>query len=353
MKHFVPFYEIKKHKNVVGVDCFHPNAFCLSHWRGAPIPKNLQDDTSAGIVLNALKYQIPELSFPLISSNHFDVDGFVGVWSLFNSEIALQYENVLKQMALIGDFREFNAQNSDSYYALKLVCWINTLEKKLFYAPFGAQHTPEKEAKLCVEKIEYFLPRFKSVLLNPEIEKENWEAEYNKVLKDLQLLNSRGSVQHFPGIRLQVVLCPEPIHYYALFSKSENSDMVLALYDNNRFELEYKYTTWINAYSRLSYPRISMAPLAKVLNNGEEYAKVWDYQNITDTGPILRLNGNCLSKEQRFDHPFNRTIESSSWEANNLVRTVVEYYERNLGSLEKKNSFTWEEMKKLSKLAIK
>ena len=344
-KTFVTFEDIKKYPKVLGVDCYHPHAFCLSHWRGTPTPLDLQDDTSAGIVINAIKFNIPELAYPFVSSNHFDIDGFVGVWSLLNPALALKYEAVLRQMALIGDFREYQLQLPASDLALKLVCYINTVEKQKFYPPFGAQFTEEKEAILCVEKFNYFLGEFEQVLSNIDTYQEFWQEEYAQVMDGLQAIQNHGNILNFDNIKLQVVICPEPVHYYALFAQSRNADMVLSIYDNNRYELEYKYTTWINAYTRLSFPRTNLMSLAKKLNEIEKSGFKWDCQNITDTGTVLRLNGKKLTKEQRYDHPFNRSIESSSIPAQELINLIDNHFEKALANLPKKNAFTWKEVK--------
>ena len=44
----------------------------------------------------------------------------------------------------------------DAFTALKLACWLNTMERSLFSSPY--------ETKDCHEKIEYFLPCFAKVL---------------------------------------------------------------------------------------------------------------------------------------------------------------------------------------------
>ena len=89
-KQFIPFSEVKN-KQAIVVDSTHANGFMLSHWKGAPTPAAVQDDTSAAIVLHALRQNLPELSLPYVSANHFDIDGFVGVWALLNPERVLQH----------------------------------------------------------------------------------------------------------------------------------------------------------------------------------------------------------------------------------------------------------------------
>jgi hypothetical protein len=64
-KRFIPFQDIKKYNNVLVVDCYHPEGFNLSHWRGVPKIENIHDDTSTGVVLNALESNISQLKAPM------------------------------------------------------------------------------------------------------------------------------------------------------------------------------------------------------------------------------------------------------------------------------------------------
>jgi hypothetical protein len=123
---YVPFSEVRKNKTII-VDSVHPHGLVLGHWRGSATPELIRHDTSAGYVLNALKLIPEQLEIPSVTANHFDIDGFVGVWSLLNPELATKHEQVLQQMAVIGDFRELNLKLPGAHTALKLVCWLNYL----------------------------------------------------------------------------------------------------------------------------------------------------------------------------------------------------------------------------------
>jgi hypothetical protein len=261
-------------------------------------------------VLNALKANIPAVqSYPFVSNNHFDVDGFIGIWSLLNPELALQHETLLRKMALLGDFREGMLETDEDSQALKLVCWINSVERREFYAPFASS---QSEATHCVPKYQFFLNAFEKVLLEPNNFRQDWTEEYEQVVQDWQVLASPQSrVQLEQDIRLLIVETPEPLHYYALFGQSYQADAVLCLYHGNRYELEYKYTSWIDTAHRLSFPRLNLELLTHQLNQIEESPFSWKADKITDTGPILRLQGRKLSKEERFDHPRNRAIYAS------------------------------------------
>ncbi|MEL6192772.1 MAG: DUF6687 family protein [Bacteroidota bacterium] len=340
MPSYVPFLELDTLSPKLVVDSYHPEAFNLSHWRGANVHSHLQDDTSTGIVLNAIKQNIPELSYPYVSNNHWDIDGFMGIWSLLNPQLAMEYEEVIRAMALLGDFREWNPESKYADRVLKLVCWLNTVEKKEFYKPFGAD---QNELIGSIEKFDYFLPVFGEVLQNPDRFRIDWEKEFREVKTHLSLKKQ----EFIPDIRLCVVNASSPLHYYALFAESDQADMVLMMYPENRYELEYKYTTWVDTPLRESFPRISLKPLVAYLNTLEKNGK-WVYHAIKDTGPSLHLHTSTLDKADRFDHPYTREIGSSSIPPEQFQEMVISYYRMAYEHIAPQSLWTWKEMQKVN-----
>ncbi|MEJ8801634.1 DUF6687 family protein [Pontibacter sp. H249] len=346
---YLPFTELKKNKAIV-VDSAHPNGFMLSHWKGAPTPASIKDDTSAAIVLNAMRQNLPELEQPYVTANHFDIDGFVGVWALLNPEKALENEELLRQMALIGDFRELDLNHPLAGEALKLVCWINAKERELFYRPFEADEMEEKEVQQCTQKFNYFLREFGQVLQDPDWEKGAWEDEVASVLLGYRdMYKPTTKITRKPEIGLVIIETPHPIHYYALFSRTQGFDMVLSCYERNRYELEYKYTTWVDIASRPTLPRINMAPLAQKLNQLEQSGHRWTYDSITETGPILRLSGEDLNRADTYANATEREIYTSSIPVEQLKQEVISYFFSAYQNIEPKYSWPWQEVKELNK----
>ncbi|MDB4083130.1 hypothetical protein N9502_02565 [Vicingaceae bacterium] len=342
MKTFVPFHKIEK-QQVTIVDGLHPQNLCLSHWKGANYIEEIAADTSGEIVLNALSKNYPGVNNRLVSATHFDIDGFVGVFALFYPKTAMQNKQELKAMAQIGDFREFKKHNGIHDFALKLCCWINKVEKDRFYRPFESKN----EIENCVEKFELFLPLFKKVINNIEDYKEDWKEEYEAVQNGIQ--NELSSEVH-DSIGLVKKEFKKPSHYYALFSETQGYDIVLSIYPNQRYELEYKYTTWIDLASRSNLPRIDLKPLAALLNHMEHSEYNWQVDSISDTGPILRLEASKLSKADRYANPAEREIYTSSISVKEFKKTVITYLNRAFKGLEAKKNWTWSEMRKLKGL---
>ncbi|MCI1186088.1 hypothetical protein MON38_01560 [Hymenobacter sp. DH14] len=347
---FVPFAQLRQQPTIV-VDSVGLGAvLTLAHWRGAATPAPLRDDTSAGSALRALHHPAtPGLEAGTVTANHFDVDGFVGVWALLNPALALRHEELLRLVAGLGDFREIDFAHPLARHALQLVCWLNAEEKARFYEPFGAPARRRREDEASAEKFEWFLPRFASVLENPESGRAAWQPEVDRVHAAVARLQAPPTQRRvYPEIGLAVVETPAPAPYYALFGPTAGSDIVLSVYEGRRYELEYKYTTWIDLESRPTLPRLSLAPLAARLNALETSGRVWAADGITDTGPLLRLTGKKLTKAERYADPDGRPIYASSIAPEVLEREVVAFFRTGYAGIVAKNYWTWAEVKAFS-----
>lgn len=344
---FCAFNDLNKRKAIC-VDGIYAFGLNLSHWKGANIYPEWQADTSAEIVLNFLEKSNKINEFEWVTANHFDIDGFLGVWAILNPELALKYQAFLKATAEIGDFRTY--QNNEVHdFALKLVCWINQKEKELFYRPFGYLETEEDEKIACVRKFDYFLPQFEKVLLNIHNYEKDWEKEYHQVKNHFEQLKDANQ-SLFPEIGLAIIEPKNPVHYYALFSKSIGCDIVLSMYNNNRYELEYKYTTWVDISSRKTFPRLKLNKLLRILNELETSGLNWFCDNIYDTGPILRLENKKIGKSDRFANPFEREIFSSSIPKNQFKNLIIDYLSSNYKNIEPGNFFTWKKVEELNQV---
>lgn len=340
MKTFIPFHKIGNQKVTI-VDGLHPQNLCLSHWKGANSIPEIKADTSGEIVLNAMDSNYFDIENSLVSATHFDIDGFVGVFALFYPEVAILYKKELTAMAIIGDFREFKPYDEVYDMALKLCCWMNKVEKEHFYRPFESK----SEIENCVEKFEYFLPTFTHVIKNIEEYKEIWIEEYEIVQRGIQLESSSMAFKKLGLIKKEF---NAPSHYYALFNSTEGFDIVLSIYPENTFELEYKYTTWIDLASRPNLPRVDLKPLAKRLNEMETSSYSWQVDSISDTGPILRLESSGLSKADRYSNPMERMIYSSSITPFEFEKTILTYFKRAFKKITPKKNWTWDEMRSLN-----
>ncbi len=349
-RHFVPFGQLRRQPTIVVDSTGLGAALTLAHWRGAATPLALRDDTSAGSCLLALRAPAtPGLAAQAVTANHFDIDGFVGLWALLNPELALAQEKLLRLVATLGDFREIDWQHPLADHALQLVCWLNAEEKARFYEPFGAPARRRREDEASAEKFAWFLPRFAEILTNPEAGRAAWQPEYDRVKQAVAVLaGSYTQRTDYPEIGLVVVRTPAPLPYYALFGPTAGFDWVLSLYDGQRYELECKYTTWIDLASRPTLPRLPLPALATRLNELETSSYRWAADPLTDTGPLLRLTGRRLSKAERYADPDGRPIYASTLAPGVVEAEVVAFLTKGYVGVQPKKYWTWAEVRAVS-----
>ena len=344
MQKFIPYREIGE-LDVLVVDGQHKRCVKLSHWGGANNIPELAHDSSAGIVLNALEKKHHTLDRELISASHFDIDGFVGVWSIMNPGLALENAQVLIHMAMTGDFREFDPEKKDAEKILKLVCWMNRVEKEKFYPPFGVSN----ELSSCHKKFNFFIDHFGDALNNIDKYTNVWKEEYDRVLRDIEMLNGSGTkIQKIPEIGLAIVETGEPVHYYSITGKTIGMDTVLSIFDNNRYELEYKYTTWIDMASRPTWPRLKLTGLIDKLNEMEKSGYKWYMDRLADSGPILRLIDKPVPKVIRYDQPYKREIYASSINKDVFIKMVTDFFRENYSEITPKPVWTAREVREIN-----
>lgn len=351
---YVPFSEATAADAAV-CDCTHPYAPTFTHHKGHRNPKDIKPaDTSTGLVINAIASgnAFPGwLDKPAVTVNHFDGDALFSCWSYINRTAALKHANFLRVAAALHDFREMSAPEGPDAHplalpALALCCWVNSIER--------AQFSPPYDDKDADDKFAFFLKELEGFLESPEAYKPLWCEEYERVLADYRLIAEQGQVRRYPDIGVAVVKCPHPVHYYALFSHTIGCDVVVSLYEGHRYEVEEKYTQFVNVYSRKVHARLEMGPLAALLNDvdvGRKEGMKWGAPRMVDTGPLLRLDASegKLGKTQRYGHPTARPIYASGMSPAQFEALVVSFFEHGLAGVEPKvGGWSWDELHELN-----
>jgi len=398
-KSYIP-YSNQHLQSCIAVDCSHPSILQLTHHLRDPKIRRLHldgckgDSSSTDAVLNAIKNNHPDfLRAKHVTTNHFDIDSFLSVWCALNPDLAVLHEDLLRTAARIGDFREAIdlTTNTNTDLALRIVCWINSVERKEFYRPFEEAISASDGEAGAETKLQYFLPLLTQLLQDKDdlhdrfmlLLPQYW-TEYSRVVSDYMLLlhpsstseqeeskenELTPSITTYSHIGLTIVHVPRPLHYYALFSATVSTDMVLAVYSDNRVEIEQKYTAHVSLGARKTLPKVDMRPLAKHLTvlecsfrNGNASCE-WHADGPTDSGPLLRLehkeDQHRLSKAERYANPFERRILSTMIPVTLLEETALSYFEHayhgyQLPSYgdrdgEKGDSLTWRDIQEFNR----
>lgn len=76
----------------------------LTHWPGQPQPAGLAADTSAEMAFRYLDAPVEHEPAQVVTNNHFDQDGTVGLLALIEPDLALRHRDLLIDVAQAGDF---------------------------------------------------------------------------------------------------------------------------------------------------------------------------------------------------------------------------------------------------------
>ena len=195
-------------------------------------------ETTTGCCFHALNTRAPWIKdVKQVTSCHFDVDNFVAVWTVLYPSVAQAHQRLVLEIARVGDFRELRLDEPWQHEALKVICWLHSEERRHFQKSYESKSTATSENNgLGTRKFEYFLPRFAGVLARPDVFKEQWVGEYERVVKEYEAVNAMPSTT-YPNLGCVVVKLSEPAHYYALFSTSKGYDVVFSMYRGNRYEV--------------------------------------------------------------------------------------------------------------------
>lgn len=215
---FVPFSNEAMPKTLV-VDCSHLSAKQLTHHLKGANQKKMMDltlrgDSSTDAVINSIACRSEfTKGLDYVTSNHFDVDSFTASWCCVYPENAVKHEQIVREISRIGDFRELRLDHSYQHTALKVTCWLNSEERRLFYKPFESKISVENGEFDGIIKFNHFLPLFEDVLNNPENYKEQWIEEYDRVVREYNVVNSAPSTSD-SSLGLIMIDLPDPTHYY-------------------------------------------------------------------------------------------------------------------------------------------
>src|SRR5262245_20342431 len=111
-KRFVPFNEATAPNIVVDGSPNRNTVLTLSHWPKSGTPWELKADTSAEIAFKYLDNPRFHVSADVVTNNHFDQDGLVGLFALIDPITALRHRELLIDVASAGDFDVFKTRTA-------------------------------------------------------------------------------------------------------------------------------------------------------------------------------------------------------------------------------------------------
>jgi hypothetical protein len=317
--HYLPHDELGDGWNIIVDGAGNSKSLItLSHWPHSGTPRELKDDLSAQIVFRYLDRPDCWVNAEVVSNNHFDEDGLVGVYALLHPSEARAQRALLTDIAAAGDFGTYRLREAArAVFVLSAFAdpELSPLAADIFREPY-----PKLAARLYLE----LLPKLPEIITNLERFRLYWERE-DALLDEAEAMIRKGTItiEEIPCLDLAIVTLPEDVavgkvHRFAQERRAACHPMALhgaigsfrvLLVQGRRYELQYRYESWVQYMSRRPLPRIDLNPLTQRLSEEEGGAGRWVFDGVDEIAPRMRLVG----------------AEESRWSEDRFVKSVKEF----------------------------
>jgi hypothetical protein len=235
----------------------------------------------------------------IVSNNHFDEDGLVGVYALLEPTEAAKHREILLDVARAGDFGTYQ-QRDAARIAFTLSAYADAEQSPLPAEVFALPY-PEMAAALY-ERLLAILPR----LLTHLCDYQNlWEPEDTRLAASEELTEKRAiTIAENSDLDLAVVTIPEDLatrtvhrftqtrlaecHPFAIHNRTQCSRILLV--QGRRVEFQYRYESWVQYVSRKVPGRVDLLGLAAELNGEERSGGRWIFDGVDRITPRLHLD---------------------------------------------------------------
>jgi hypothetical protein len=260
----------------------------LSHWPRNRTPPELKADTSTEIVVNYARSPQREryrAGAEAVSNNHYDVDGLISMWAALNPDAALERAGDLIATGECGDFDRWSGE-----LPTKVTCALYGLENgpaSPFRGRLPGKDYLERTAFLYRETLPLVPQLFESI----ETFEPHWRAQYDRVQADRALFErGEATVQEVVELDLAIFELPRQVHDMALYERTTCSRVALHIAEH-RYQVRYRYESWVELQSRRPPPRIDLRPYAELLQTFEGNAGEWVADDVQQSLSRLRLRG--------------------------------------------------------------
>jgi hypothetical protein len=280
-------------------------SFTLSHWPATPTPRALWHDLSAGIVLEALRR--PELwpdGVEVASIDHYDTDGVIALALLCVQGLADTHAPILLEAARVGDFGVVRDRR-----AALVAFALAALGDPSRSGPLGANARPDDApaTDALSRATTAALDVLPSLLADAERHEglwgreagaydaarraliEGWAWIEERAHHDLAVLHVDVSHPDTPRAGWNGAwLHPAAVH-------SATTCLRVLTVAGRRYELRYRYESWVRLASGHARRRVDLAPTAEALNARERDGARWVFDGAGAITGALRLSGDAKS----------------------------------------------------------
>jgi hypothetical protein len=241
----------------------------------------------------------------IVSNNHFDQDGLVGIYCLLHPSAAQSQRALLIDIAAAGDFATYQLRDAARCtFALAAFADpdLSPLDRTIF-----RERYPTMAGRLYQEMV----PRLPEMVNHTERFRSYWEHE-DAMLEESEAMIRNGAIQieEISELDLAIVTLPESlagrkIHRFTSNRNAACHPMALhnvirsfrvLLMQGRSYEFQYRYESWVQYISRKPLPRLDLRTLAEEFSAMENGAARWTFDGIDEITPKLALSGNEESR---------------------------------------------------------
>ena len=269
----------------------------LTHWPGFQQPDGYHFDLSAEMAFHYLDEPIDHPPADIVTNNHFDQDGLVGIHALVNPELSLDHRELLIDVASAGDFATFRDRRA-ARASMVIDAYADADRSPIADSLVGSYD------EQCVVLYEETIPLLVSMAVDVDQYRELWADEDAELTASESAL-SEGIVmiEEVPDIDLAIVTIPDNVagrsgHRFAGMSFDSVHPMALhnatgcfrlLVVHGRRYQFVDRYETWVQYRTRRPLPRIDMRPLAELLIERESSSVRWSASPPGSLTPTLRV----------------------------------------------------------------
>jgi hypothetical protein len=296
--HYVAYEELADTPNVIVDGAAGPaTVLTLSHWPKSGSPEWAKADLSAEMAFRYLDEPERHVTAPAVSNNHFDQDGLVSVFALCEPDAARARRDQLIDLAAAGDFGTYRFR--DAARAAMAIAVYDDDEQSPLAHEFAGLSYPDRSDLLY----QTLLPRVPELIDHVDHFRELW-AEEDEVLtlSEKAIAGGQVTIDERPDLDLALIEVPSDaastrLHRFTVainarvhpFAVANATSCLRLLYRHGRrYEVQYRYETWVQLQTRRPAPRVDLTPLARHLDELEG-AQRWKFDGVQQLTPSLRL----------------------------------------------------------------
>ncbi len=270
----------------------------LTHWPGHPQPRGYHFDLSAEMAFHYLDEPIEHPHAEIVTNNHYDQDGLVGLHALVEPELSLRNRELMIEVAAAGDFGTYRDRRAAR--ASMTISAYTEADR----SPLGERLAGSYDEQ-CVVLYEETLPLLVPMVLDNRAFRDLWaDEDADLSASEGAIANGVVTIEELEDIDLAVVTIPSGEqsrrgHRFA----GESFDGLHPMAVNNatrcfrllvvhgrRYQFVDRYETWVQYRSRRPLQRVDMRPLAERLNASERRSASWTASAPGTLTPTMRVD---------------------------------------------------------------